>query len=146
MARRKPLRLAAEDAGDLEVLSAALQDAVAQLGDFRFDRRRRRFTAVFNRFRWEDRGLGEAWRTRTAFDVSGVLSVRSKRLKRGAPSAIVSLLSIAFEPGDAPGGTLVLAFSGGGEMKLEIECIDLLLADISEPWPAKSRPAHEDNE
>ncbi|MEE2527218.1 DUF2948 family protein [Hyphobacterium sp. HN65] len=144
MARRKPLRLAAEDAGDLEVLSAALQDAVAQLGDFSFDRRRRRFTAVFNRFRWEDRGFGEAWRTRSAFDVSGVLGVKSKRLKRGAPSAIVSLLSISFEPGEAPGGVLVLAFSGGGEMKLELECIDALLADISEPWPVKSRPAHED--
>jgi UDP-N-acetylglucosamine 1-carboxyvinyltransferase len=34
---RMSLRLLAEDAGDLQVISAALQDAVAKLGDVRFD-------------------------------------------------------------------------------------------------------------
>jgi hypothetical protein len=146
VARREPLKLAAQDAEDLAVMSAALQDAVAQLGDLTFDRRRRRFTAVFNRFRWEDRGLGQAWRTRSALDFSGVLQVSAKKLKRDAPGAIVSLLAISFEPGEAPGGNLLLSFSGGGEMRLEVECIDALLADISEPWPAKGRPKHEDTE
>ena len=146
MARREPLKLAAQDAEDLAVISAALQDAVAQLGDFQYDRRRRRFTAVFNRFRWEDRGLSQAWRTRSALDFSDVLKVSSKNLKRDAPGAIVSLLAISFEPGEMPGGQILLAFSGGGELRLEAECIDALLADISEPWPAKARPSHEDTE
>jgi hypothetical protein len=141
--RRKPLKLAAQDADDLAVISAALQDAVAQLGDLRFDRRRRRFTAVLNRFRWEDKGPGQAWRTRSALDFSSVLSASSKRLKQDSPGAIVSLLAVTFEPGETPGGRVRLSFSGGGEMQLEVECIDALLADISVPWPAKGRPSHE---
>jgi len=143
VARRQPIRLAAEDADDLSVISAALQDAVAQLGDFSADRKARRFTAVFNRFRWEDGKGAQGWRTRSALDVSGVLKVQSKRLKQDSPEAIVSLLSLSFEPGEAPGGEILFAFSGGGELRLEVECIDALLVDVSEPWPAKSRPKHE---
>ena len=142
MARRQPIRLAAEDADDLSVISAALQDAVAQLGDFSFDSRSRRFTAVFNRFRWEDGKGPQGWRTRSALDVSGVLKVQSKQLKQGAPDAIVSLLSLTFEEGEAPGGVVLFAFSGGGELRLEVECIDTLLVDVAEPWPAKGRPKH----
>jgi len=143
VARRQPIRLAAQDADDLAVISAALQDAVAQLGDFTLDRRTRRFTAVFNRFRWEDGQARQAWRTRSALDVSGVLHVRSKRLKQDEPSAIVSLLSLTFEEGDVPGGEICFAFSGGGELRIDVECIDALLVDIAEPWPAKGRPKHE---
>lgn len=143
MARRQPIRLAAQDADDLQVISAALQDAVAQLGDFNLDRKARRFTAVFNRFRWEDGKSRQGWRTRAALDISGVLNVRSKRLKQDAPGAIVSLLSMTFEEGEAPGGGIRFAFSGGGELRIEVECIDALLVDIAEPWPAKGRPKHE---
>jgi len=141
--RRQPLKLAAEDGGDLAIISAALQDAVAQLGDFTFDQKARRFTAVFNRFRWEDGKSRQGWRTRSALDISGVLKVQSKRLKQGAPDAVVSLLSLTFVPGDAPGGSVIFAFSGDGELKLYVECIDTLLVDIADPWPAKSRPTHE---
>jgi len=146
VAKRQPLRLAAEDADDLTVISAALQDAVAQLGDFSFDRKARRFTCVFNRFRWEDGERRQGWRARSALDVSGVLAAKSMRLKQGASDAVVSLLSMEFEAGETPGGTLLFAFSGGGSLRLDVECVDALLVDISEPWPAKSRPHHEDRE
>lgn len=142
MARRQPLRLSAQGQDDIPVMSAAFQDAVAQLGDFKFDRNSHRLTAVFNRFRWEDGSLGQGWRTRSALDVSGVLSVQSKRLKKNNPAAIVSLLSLTFDAGDSPGGILNFSFSGGGEIRLTVECIDLLLVDISEPWPARQRPGH----
>jgi Protein of unknown function (DUF2948) len=142
VARRQPLRLTAQEQDDIPVISAAVQDAVAQLGDFTFDRKSRRFTTVFNRFRWEDGMRGQGWRTRSALDVSGVLNVQSKRLKKGEQSAIVSLLSLTFEELDSPGGILSFAFSGGGELRLTVECIDMLLVDISEPWPAKQRPGH----
>jgi len=44
------LTLAAEDAADLEVISARLQDAVAQMKDLVYLPKRRRFAALFNRF------------------------------------------------------------------------------------------------
>jgi len=37
MAAPEPLRLLAQDADDLAVISAALQDAVARIGDIRFE-------------------------------------------------------------------------------------------------------------
>ena len=55
-----------------------------------------------------------------------------------------SLLSADFEPGDAPGGDVLLRFAGGGDLRLEVECIDAAMADLSEPWPAKRAPAHDE--
>lgn len=139
---RKPLRLIAAEPGDVELVSAALQDAVAQLGDIRWSQRERRFTLVSNRFRWEDGGRGPGWRVRSALDIAGVLSVKSSRLKQNAPGAVVSVLALTFEPGEAPGGVLTIELSGGGRIRLEVECVDLLLADLSEPWRATARPQH----
>lgn len=143
MAEPKPLRLKAEDQDDLTVISAALQDAVGQLGDFSFDPRSRRFLMVVNRYRWEAARPGKRGeRVRTALEVDSVLAAKSRNLKQGAPDAVVSLLAMSFEPGEAPGGQLVLTFSGDGELRLSVECIDLILADVSEPWRARVQPGH----
>jgi len=55
-AAARPLRLLAEDADDLAVISAAVQDAVGKVGELSFEREARRFTLVLNRFRWEAGG------------------------------------------------------------------------------------------
>ena len=147
MAGFAPLKLIAQGEEDVTVLSAALQDAVAQIGDFTFEPRARRFTIVFNRYRWEasrERGAGE--RVRTALQAGSVLAAKSRNLRQGAPDAVVSLLAVSFEPDrerDAPGGQLIFTFSGDGELRLSVDCIDLALADVSEPWRARARPGHE---
>lgn len=143
MAEAKPLRLRAEDTEDLTVVSAALQDAVGQLGDFQFDAKTRRFTLVVNRFRWEARPSKKGERVRTAVQVDSVLAAKSRNIRQGKPDAVVSLLALSFEPGEeAPGGQLVFTFSGGGELRLSVECIDLILADVSRPWRARVQPGH----
>ena len=43
------LRLLAEDAEDLQIISAALQDAVGRVGDIFYEPAQRRVTLVFNR-------------------------------------------------------------------------------------------------
>jgi len=58
MAAPEPLRLLAQDADDLAVISAALQDAVARIGDIRFEASARRLTVALNRFRWGSRRSG----------------------------------------------------------------------------------------
>lgn len=136
-----PLRLTAQDVPDLEAISAALQDAVAQLGDFEFSARQQSFTIALNRFRWEAGGRKQ--RVRSGLQIGHVRAARSHHIRQGAPEAVVNLLSIGFEPGDAPSGAVVLVFSGGGEVRLEVECLDLVMVDISEPWPATRRPEHE---
>ena len=54
MAEGRALRLIAEDAGDLEVISSAVQDAVLKAENIKFDRKRRRLTLEINRFQWEE--------------------------------------------------------------------------------------------
>jgi hypothetical protein len=136
-----PLRLLAEDAEDLKVIAAALQDAVAKIGDIRFEAGPRRLTVAFNRFRWEAGGARE--RVRSGLQVGGVLSVQARRLRREAPRAVVELLTLAFEPGEAPGGVVTLTFAGGGDLRCAVECLDVVLADVSGPWPARGEPGHD---
>ena len=143
MADAKPLRLKAEDNEDLKVVSAALQDAVGQLGDFVFDARTRTFTFAVNRFRWEAQPSRRGERVRTAVQAGSVLAAKSRNLKLGRPDAVVALLAMSFEPGEQePGGQLILTFSGDGELRLSVECIDLVMADVSEPWRARVKPGH----
>jgi hypothetical protein len=138
------LTLAAEDAEDLEVVSARLQDAVTPLKELVYLPKKRRFVALFNRFKWEDERRSADLRVRSLLHFDSVLSARSKGLKRGAPDAVVSLLAIRFTPkgGEDPGGEVELVFSGGGAMKLTVECIDAGLTDVSGDWAARGRPAH----
>lgn len=135
-----PLRLIAEDDEDLKVISAALQDAVAKIGDINFEAKARRLTIAFNRFRWEAGGE----RVRSAVQIGGVLEVKARRLRREARQAVVELLALTFEPGEAPGGAVVFAFAGGGDLRVEVECIDAALADLSDPWPTPRTPGHGD--
>ena len=138
------LRLLAEDADDIGVISAALQDAIAKVGDFTWEPGARRFTIAFNRFRWEAAGGGGRGgeRIRAALQVGSVLSVKARRIKREPKDAVVELLAIEFQPGEAPGGELLLSFAGGADLRLAVECLDAVLADLSQPWIAKRSPQH----
>jgi hypothetical protein len=134
-----PLRLLAEDAEDLAVIAAALQDAIAKIGDIHFDKGARTLTVGLNRYRWEKNG-GE--RVRAGLQISSVLAVKARNLQQGARDAVVDLLDLAFEPGVAPGGAIILTFAGGGDLKLEVECVDAVLADVSLSWPTRAKPHH----
>ncbi|MBI5942457.1 MAG: DUF2948 family protein [Caulobacterales bacterium] len=142
MAATAPLRLLAQDADDLAVVSAALQDAVAKIGDIAFEPKARRLTVAFNRFRWEGGGKSRE-RVRAGLQLGGVLGVQSRKLKRDAKNAVVELLALTFEPGEAPGGAVVFTFAGGGDLRVQVECLEAVLADVSTPWPTPRAPTHE---
>ena len=148
--KEQGLVLAAEDAEDLEIISARLQDAVAQIKDLVYLPKSRRFAGLFNRFKWEeaDRRGGGNLRVQTGLHFDGVLSARSRNLKTDAPTSVVSLLAIQFtaKGGDDPAGAIELMFAGGGVIRLEVECIDAGLQDVSSVWAARGRPEHETGE
>jgi hypothetical protein len=146
MSAREPI-LAAEDDEDLQVISARLQDAVACMGDLVWLPKKRRFAALFNRFKWESGQRGNL-RVRTGLHFDGVLSVRSHNLKRDAPQAVVELLAIRFTPKAPhdPAGTVELLFAGGGVIALEVECLNAGMADVSGEWAARGCPKHENDE
>ncbi|HLY07287.1 MAG TPA: DUF2948 family protein [Rhizomicrobium sp.] len=139
------LVLAAADAEDLETISARLQDAVARVKDLVYLPKSRRFAGLFNRFKWENAGARDGTRVRAGLHIDGVLSAKAFKLRTGNPDAVASLLAIRFQPagGEDPGGTIELVFSGGGILKLEVECVDAELADLSGEWAALGRPVHE---
>lgn len=140
---RAPLRLLAQDQDDLTVISAALQDAVARVGDVRFDAARRTLTLAVSRFRWEA-GTSAPERVRAVVQFGGVLAVRSRNLRRDAADAVVSILSVGFEAGEVPGGVLSIILAGGGDVQADLECLDAALSDAGDPWPARATPDHEE--
>lgn len=140
MTQATALKLLAQDAEDLKVVAAALQDAVGKIGDISYEPVARRLTLALNRYRWEGKG-GE--RVRSAVQVGSVLGVQARKLRRNAKDAVVELLSIAFEPAEAPGGAVVFTFAGGGDLRAQVECLDVILADVSAPWSTPRTPTHE---
>jgi len=138
------LRLLAQDEEDLKVISAHLQDAVMRIGDLAYLPKHRRFAALVNRFCWEDCEEGNfGVRVRAGLHFDGVLKVQSQNLRQNDPDAVAVLLAIEFTPETDGSGTIDLMLSGGGRIRLFVECIDGALRDITEPRPAVARPAHD---
>ncbi len=140
-----PLRLRAEDKEDLAVLAAAIHDAAFVMGDIAFDPKARRLTAQINRFRWETaRKRGPFERVRSVLAIETVLGVQSRNVRLGVADAAGVILDVRFDPGaEEPAGAIVVSLGGGGDLRLEVECIDATLTDIGAPWLTSRRPDHE---
>lgn len=142
----KPLRLRAETADDVAVVSALLQDAVLEIADISWMPQRRRFVILCNRFRWEDKNAAESQdrpfqRVRALLQVDSALKVQSNGVDPAEKDTVVSVLSLGFEPGEDASGTLLITCAGYGEIALEVECIDVSLTDVSKPYEAISGKA-----
>lgn len=134
-----PLRLKAEDAEDLRVIAACLQDALLPVRDLSWLPDEQRFVMVANRFLWEtplDAG-GSHERTLAAVTFGSVTNVRFRGIDRRDGDALLSLLDLA----PVEGG-IDLIFSGKATIRLEAAVIDVYLGDLAEPWPTGWRPGH----
>ncbi len=139
------LKLLASDVADLDVIAAAAQDALVRARDLKFDPRARRFTADVLRFKWEAAGEnGPYERVRAALAFDGVLSVKTRKLRRDEPEALADILSIKFDAdAEPPGGVARIVLAGDGEIALTVECLDVTLADLGPSWPTQRKPDHE---
>lgn len=148
------LKLIALDTEDLKVVSAHLQDAVGRAADIVYDRPARRFAMVVNRFDWADptaqaapSGGPRAYRRRqSGLRFERVEAVRSRGIERSDPKAVISLLAIDFSEAEPPSGTITLYFSGGPQIALDVECIEVELRDLGAAWTTANRPEHPENE
>jgi hypothetical protein len=163
-----PLKLRTEDAEDLDIVSACLQDAIVPLGEMEYVPGEKRFVLVANRFRWEncgetadmppvdpagpavvDTGGDATFATgcRTyerincgvAFD--GVEAVRRRGIDPRDRARMLELLSMRIEA-DA----VTLEFAGKAALRLEGARITCRLSDIGDPWPTQWRPRHPGND
>lgn len=149
------LSLRVADADDLAVLASVLQDAVIAIGDMRYIASDKLFVMLASRFRWEaviDRGPdddtdGEAApeegqavfeRIHCGIAFEGVEAVKVRDLDMTDRSQFLDLLTLRAEDDG-----LVLAFAGGGAIRLDVPRIRCHMRDMGEPWPTANRPEHE---
>lgn len=138
-----PLKLAAADAADLEVVSSFLQDAAVPVGEMSYVAEERLFAFVCSRFAWEGAARGGARRrayerVNCAVRFAGVARVTQRGVDRSRREAVLSLLAIRAGP-----GYIGLVFSGGGEIRLEAGEISCRMDDLDHRWPTRWRPDHE---
>lgn len=140
-----PLRLRALDAGDLEVISGLVQDAVFPASEMTWDRPRRRFGILLNRFRWE-RGTRDPERVQAVLAIEDVTRVASQGLDPREKDTVLSLLSLTFEAGKDGSGRVVLTLAGDGAIGVDVEALEVVLRDVTRPYlaPSGQRPAHPD--
>lgn len=144
-----PLKLIALDEEDLAVVSSLLQDAVIRVADMTYLPGQKRFAAVLNRFDWEKatkQDNKDFRRRRTALRFDRVFGAKMKNVKPGASERVLSLLAVRFEPQDAPGGSVILTFSGDASIQLQVECIEVELRDLGPQWRTRSKPEHPGSE
>ena len=142
----RPVNLVARDGDDLAVISALIQDAVLSAGDLRYQKSRRRFALLINRFRWEDTAGHAPERVRSLLVLEDVTVVQGLGVQRSDPDLVLSLLSLDREPGVDGSGLVTLTFAGDGALALGVEALDVSLKDVTRPYLAPSRlmPKHPD--
>ena len=144
--REKPLNLGAQDADELQVLSALIQDAIFPITEMTWQAKQRRFGLLLNRFRWEEgaRGQTAPERVQSILVVDNVMSVASQGVDRVETDMILSVLSATFEAGDDGAGDIVFTLAGDGAIRLSVEAIEVTLKDVTRPYvaPSKKAPSH----
>ena len=157
------LKLVALDQDDIEVVSAHVQDALVRVGDIFWQPREHRFVMALNRFDWMNAVDGKDfeikdlqtkdWQTkdiqspdyrrcRTALRFERVVTCKCRDLSQADKNARLNLLAVEFAAGEAPAGTVLLTFSGGGVIRLEVECLEAELVDLGEVFAAALCPDH----
>ena len=135
------LKLMATDADDLKIVSSALQDAILRAGDIHYDSQKRAVSLRLSRYRHES---GGSERIECGVRVDGVMGLQSQNIDQNNADSFLVLLKAEFAPADKPAGQLDLTFAGGGALRLSVESLDLILADVGEARVTKRRPSHDE--
>jgi hypothetical protein len=125
-------KLIALDPDDLAVISAHVQDAGVRVGDIVWRQGERRLVVGMSRLDWDQALAGEASPRRlvSALRFDRVMACKSRNIDLEAPETALELLGIEFHASEAPGGSAILIFAGGGALRLDVECLECELADL----------------
>jgi hypothetical protein len=149
------LRLLVTDEDDLAVASALLQDAIIPGVDLNFNRRDRQFIFIANRFCWEQPALEEITsaggepvhkRRLCAVRLSHVVSVQRQNWPDDSKKALFNLLALHQPHMAKTSGTgrlLLIDFSGGASLRLNVNKLDLIVADLDAGHPTSLFPRHD---
>jgi hypothetical protein len=152
------LKLVALDKDDIEVVSAHVQDARVRVGEILWEPRDHRFIMPVNRFDWmtavdaksensrsennRPENKPDYRRCRTALRFERVTACKFRGFDQSSKTGELNLLAVEFAEHDAPAGAVILTFSGGGVIRLDVECLEAELADLGEAFTAELCPDH----
>ena len=139
------LKLIAKTNEDLRVISAHLQDSIANTSEIANLKKNRIFLMQLNRFMWEDVEKGvfrKNKRIRTVLKFENVLKVSSKNVNQKKNDRFLDFLAIETIKMPDKNYEMNLIFSGDAIIKLNTEVIDATLDDQGEPWNTKAKPKH----
>jgi Protein of unknown function (DUF2948) len=139
------LKLIALDQEDLAVVSTHVQDSIVKVSDIIWQPQDKRLVLALNRFDWEGAQAGPSYqRRRSALRFDRVNAIKCRGLRPADRGAILNLLAVEFLEEDPPGGVVLLTFSGGAALRLDVECLEAELADLGPAWATAACPAHQD--
>lgn len=133
------LKLIANDTDDLKVVASALQDAILRVGDIRFDPLGRSVSLRVSRYRHE-KDVSE--RIECGVRIDGVMALQSLAIARDNKDAFMVILDLNFEETDPPEGQLDILLAGGGVLRLSVEALDIIVADVGNARVTSSQPDH----
>jgi hypothetical protein len=105
---------------------------------------------ALNRFDWECALVGQGTnaasceyrRRRTALRFERVMACKCRQIDPARKDAVLNLLAVEFSETEAPSGVVMLTFSGGASLRLDVECLEAELADLGPSWTTGACPAH----
>jgi Protein of unknown function (DUF2948) len=135
-------RLSARSVEDLMVVAALLQDAIVPVGDIAFQPDEGSFVLAVSRFRWEaDERTPEHERVHAGLRFDAVRRVTYRGIDLGDRARFLSLLTLSYDD-----GIVALHFSGGGQIRLDVDALNVALEDFGEPWPVFAVPMHDSDD
>ena len=132
------LSLQVRTSDEIKILSALLQDALIAGTDMVFEKSDGTFILVANRFCWELQNEPQQMRCMCGIKFGDVRHVRMRGLT-AEKTQFYNLLAIEYEEGEEH---VVLVFSGGGGIQLEISNVLVVVKDLAAPHPSFARPDH----
>ena len=141
----KNLKLIARTVEDLRVVSAHLQDSIANVSDIANLKKNKILLMQLNRFMWEDVEKGvfrKNKRIRTILKFENVLNVLSKNINQSKKDKFLDFLAIESNQRSDNNYEMKLIFSGDSVIRVVAEVIEVALDDQGEPWDTKNKPKH----
>ena len=143
--RPKNLRLIARTEEDLRVVSAHLQDSIANVSDIASLKKNKIFLMQLNRFMWEDVEKGvfrKNKRIRTVLKFENVIKVLSKNINQSKKDKFLDFLTIETIQVPDNNYEMKIVFAGDAIIRVISEVIEVTLDDQGDAWDTKNMPKH----
>ena len=143
----KNLKLIARSEDDLRVVSAHLQDSIANVSDIANLKKNKILLMQLNRFMWEDVEKGvfrKNKRIRTVLKFENVLKVHAKNINQLKKDKFLDFLTIETNKMPDNNYEMKIVFAGDSVIKIISEVIEVTLDDQGSAWDTKNMPKHKE--